>query len=78
MPRHATGVSGFTGLVVGHLDVLAGLDEVRVGHRYELDGDSLETVPTTTEVWGRCSVEYRRFDGWPDVDREAIVEAGYG
>jgi adenylosuccinate synthase len=77
MLRHATRVSGFTGLVVGHLDVLAGLDEVRVGHRYELDGETRETIPTTTEAWGRCSVEYRTFDGWDDVDWEAVADAGY-
>ena len=32
MLRHATRVNGFTGLVVNHLDVLSGLDEVEVGH----------------------------------------------
>ncbi|WP_435197224.1 adenylosuccinate synthase [Natronomonas sp. EA1] len=37
MLRHAANVNGFTGLAVNHLDVLAGLDEVQVGHSYTLD-----------------------------------------
>ncbi|PSQ29010.1 adenylosuccinate synthase [Halobacteriales archaeon QS_9_68_17] len=37
MLRHAARASGFTGLAVNHLDVLAGMDEVKVGHSYDLD-----------------------------------------
>jgi adenylosuccinate synthase len=76
MLRHAARVSGFDGVVVNHVDVLAGLDEVQVGHSYRLDGEERETVPTATEDWARCAVEYRRFDGWPEFD-PADVEA-YG
>lgn len=77
MLRHAVRANGFTGLVVGHIDVLAGLDEVQVGHRYQLDGEELKTVPPTTEAWGRCTATYRTFDGWPEVDWDAVVDEGY-
>jgi adenylosuccinate synthase len=73
MLRHAARVSGFTGLAVNHLDVLAGLDEVRVGHAYELDGERLETMPATTEAWARCEPVYRSFDGWPAADWAAVA-----
>ena len=75
--RHATRVSGFTGIVVGHVDVLAGLDDVQVGHSYQFEGEEIETVPPTTEKWGRCSVNYRRFDGWPEVDWDEVAREGY-
>jgi adenylosuccinate synthase len=78
MLRHAARASGFTGLAVNHVDVLAGLDEVKVGHAYELDGETLLTMPTTTERWGDCEVTFRTFDGWPDVDWTAVAAAGYG
>ncbi|MFQ3318765.1 MAG: adenylosuccinate synthase [Natronomonas sp.] len=39
MLRHSARVNGFTGLAINHLDVLAGLDEVKVGHSYTLDTD---------------------------------------
>jgi adenylosuccinate synthase len=78
MLRHAARVNGLTALAVNHLDVLAGLDEVRVGHAYELDGEEWLTVPPTTERWGECEPVYRTFDGWPDADWSEVAAAGYG
>ncbi|MFC7028453.1 adenylosuccinate synthase [Halomicroarcula sp. GCM10025324] len=77
MLRHATRVSGFDGLAINHLDVLGGLDEVNVGHTYTLDGEELETMPATTEQWGRCEANHRSFDGWDDVDWGAVASEGY-
>jgi adenylosuccinate synthase len=75
--RHATRASGFTGLAVNHVDTLAGLDELKVGHSYTLDGETIETVPATTEQWLDCEPNYRTFDGWPEVDWDEVVDAGY-
>ena len=77
MLRHATRVNGFTGLVVGHIDTMAGLDEIQVGHSYQLDGEKLETVPVSNSEWDRCTVNYRQFDGWPDVDWSEVAQEGY-
>jgi len=77
MLRHAARASGFTGLAVNHVDVLAGLDEVKVGHAYERDGQRLEAMPTTTEAWGECEPVYRTFEGWPEVDWAAAADEGY-
>ncbi|WP_254840358.1 adenylosuccinate synthase [Natronomonas marina] len=77
MLRHAARVNGFTGLAVNHLDVLAGLDEVQVGHSYTLDGEELLTMPTTTEKWADCEANFRRFEGWPDVEWSTVAEDGY-
>ena len=77
MLRHASRVSGFTGVAVNHVDVLAGLDELKVAHAYELDGEVIETVPATTEEWARCEPIYREFDTWDEVDWSAVAEAGY-
>ena len=77
MLRHATRASGFTGLAVNHLDVLAGLDEVKVGHSYTLDGEEMLTMPPTTEQWGDCEPNFRTFDGWPEADWEQVAADGY-
>jgi len=77
MLRHAARASGFTGLAVNHIDVLAGLDRVRVGHAYTLDGAERLTMPTTTERWADCEPTFRAFDGWPDVDWGAVAASGY-
>jgi len=77
MLRHSTRANGFTGIAINHLDVLAGLDEVKVGHAYELDGETLSTMPPTTERWATCEPVFETFDGWPDVDWTAVAEEGY-
>ncbi|MFB6104381.1 MAG: adenylosuccinate synthase [Halobacteriaceae archaeon] len=77
MLRHATDRNGFTGFVLNHVDVLAGLDEIRVAHAYRLAGETRETMPTTTERWGECDPVYRRFEGWPTVDWATVATEGY-
>lgn len=77
MLRHAARVNGLTGLVVNHLDVLAGLEEVKVGHSYDIDGDEQLTMPSTTAQWGECEAVYRSFEGWPEVNWKAAADSGY-
>ncbi|QFU83198.1 adenylosuccinate synthase [Natronorubrum aibiense] len=77
MLRHAARANGFTGLAINHIDVLAGLDEVKVGHSYEFDGEEIFTVPPTTEQWGRCEATFKSFDGWPDIDWAEVADEGY-
>jgi len=77
MLRHAARANGLTGVAVNHVDVLAGLDELYVGHAYELDGERIETMPATTEEWGRCEPVLKEFDSWPPIDGDGVAEAGY-
>jgi adenylosuccinate synthase len=77
MLRHAARTNGFTGLAVNHLDVLSGMEEVKVGHSYTLDGEETLTMPPTTEKWARCEANYRTFDGWADPDWSAVAAEGY-
>jgi adenylosuccinate synthase len=77
MLRHATRTSGFTGLAVNHVDVLAGLSQLKLCVAYDYDGDRVEYPPSTTEQWGECEPVYREFDTWDDVDWRAVADAGY-
>jgi adenylosuccinate synthase len=77
MLRHAARANGFTGIAVNHIDVLAGLDEINVGHAYDLDGEELLTMPATTERWGRCDPVLKSFDPWEEVDWSAVAVEGY-
>jgi len=77
MLRHATRASGFTGLAINHIDVLAGLDEVKVGHSYTLDGEETFTMPPTTEKWGECEPNVRTFEGWTDANWDRVADEGY-
>lgn len=77
MLRHATRVNGFTGLAINHLDVLAGLDEVKIAHEYALGDTVIDTMPSTTERWAECDPRFRVFDGWPDLAWDQIATEGY-
>jgi Adenylosuccinate synthetase (EC 6.3.4.4) len=77
MLRHASRANGFTGIAVNHIDVLAGLDEINVGHAYEHDGEELLTMPATTERWGDCEPVLKSFEPWEEVDWSAVADEGY-
>ena len=77
MLRHAARRSSFTGIAVNHVDVLAGLDELKVCHEYEFRGDRIRTMPATTEEWGECDPVYREFETWDETDWTAVAEEGY-
>jgi adenylosuccinate synthase len=76
MLRHAARASGFTGVAVNHLDVLAGLDELRVAEAYEVEGERVEVPPATAERWAACEPVYREFEPWPEFDGRAAAEEG--
>jgi len=77
MLRHSARVSGFTGVAVNHVDVLAGLDDLQACTAYELDGKAIDTVPTTTDRWERCEPVYETLDTWEEFDSAAVAEGGY-
>ncbi len=62
--RDACRLNGLTGLAVTKLDVLQGLDEVRVCVRYRLDGALIDRVPSRAEDLGRCQPVYETLPGW--------------
>jgi adenylosuccinate synthase len=62
--RHSARVNGLAGLVVTKLDVLDGLDEIKICTGYELDGQKTESFPPTTSRLERCRPAYESFPGW--------------
>jgi adenylosuccinate synthase len=72
MVRHAARLNDFTGGVLTSIDVLEGLDPIRVCEAYELDAERLETMPADMDDWARCEPVYRDFDGWDGVDWDGV------
>ena len=50
MLRYAAQVNGFTELVLTKLDILSGLDELKIAVAYEVDGEQLDFPPSTNEA----------------------------
>jgi adenylosuccinate synthase len=63
--RYAARLNGFTGLVLTRLDVLSGLDEVKLCVAYRLpDGTITEDYPLDTEVMSQATAIYETMPGW--------------
>jgi adenylosuccinate synthase len=77
--RHAQRINGFTGLALTKLDVLGGLDELKICVAYELDGKEVHEMPSTATALERCKPIYITVPGFPahslsewlDIAREA-------
>lgn len=64
--RKSIALNGYTSLVLTKLDVLGGLDPIRVCTSYELDGSTLDYPPELTSDLGRCTPVYEELEGWDE------------
>ena len=62
--RRAGFTNSLTGLGVTKLDVLDGLEEIKICTGYRLDGVLLETTPLDIERYGDCEPVYESMSGW--------------
>jgi adenylosuccinate synthase len=63
---HVNGVSGFC---VTKLDVLDGVETIKVGIAYRLNGQVLDIPPQNAEAWAELEVAYETFPGWQESTR---------
>ena len=73
MLRMAVRVNGLTRLALTKLDVLGGLERVRVCIGYRHDGGVLREFPASMRVLADCGPMYREFLGWPDLPEEEWI-----
>ena len=62
--RHAVALSGVDSLALTKLDVLTGIDPLRVCVGYELGGRRLESPPATGTAWEHLTPVYEELPGW--------------
>jgi adenylosuccinate synthase len=74
--RHSHRINGFTGIALTKLDVLNGLDTVKICTHYTAQGESVYNFPASMRKFAQCQPVYTEFPGW-DFDPESIVENGY-
>ncbi|MDX8391690.1 MAG: adenylosuccinate synthase [Mariprofundaceae bacterium] len=65
--RHAVRIGGVTGLAVTKLDVLDGLQEVKLCIAYERDGGRLESIPADASMLAACTPIYETLPGWQET-----------
>jgi adenylosuccinate synthase len=62
--RRAVFTNSLTGLCVTKLDVLDGLDEIKICVGYRLDGELRETPPLLADSYAQCEPVYETMPGW--------------
>jgi len=64
--RRAHQINGFTGLCITKLDVLDGLDTIRLCTAYRRDGKILESAPSGADALEQCEPVYEDMPGWKE------------
>ncbi|KRM96996.1 adenylosuccinate synthetase [Liquorilactobacillus aquaticus DSM 21051] len=64
--RHAKRVSGLTNLCLNCVDVLTGLDEIKICTSYELDGETIYHYPASLKQLSQCKPVYETLPGWKE------------
>ena len=64
--RNSARLNSLTGLAITKLDVLSGLDTLKICTAYEHGGDRLEEFPGALEVLAKCDPLYEEMPGWSE------------
>ncbi|MFD0682318.1 MULTISPECIES: adenylosuccinate synthase [unclassified Paenibacillus] len=64
--RHARRVSGITGLSLNSLDVLAGLETVKICTAYKIGDKIIEHYPASLNLLAQCEAVYEELPGWSE------------
>ena len=64
--KHANMLNGLTDIVLTKIDVLTGLETLKVCVGYEIDGEVLDFVPSDQADVARAKPVYKEFAGWSE------------
>ncbi len=64
--RYSAQVNGFTSLVLTRLDVLDGLDSIKICVGYKVDGELVRDFPARISVLENCQPVFEELPGWDD------------
>ena len=73
--RYTASINGFTDMAVTKLDVLAGLDELKVCTAYRIDGKTTDRFPNDLATLERAEPVYETFSGFADLGGAESVDA---
>lgn len=64
--KYAVDINGLTDIVITKIDVLSGLDTLKICVAYEIDGKRYDYVPASTEILYRAKPIYEELPGWKE------------
>jgi len=66
LAKRAAVTQGADGVALMKLDVLSGIEEIKLCTAYELDGQRVDAPPAWAGDWQRCTPVYETFSGWQE------------
>lgn len=66
MVKNAARLNGITGFVITKLDVLGGLESLKICTAYQYNGKVIEDFPTSLNVLSKCQPVYETLPGWKE------------
>ena len=67
--KYATRVNGTDYLAVTKIDVLTGLETLKVCVAYEIDGTELKTIPASSDSYSKVTPIYEELEGWSKLPK---------
>lgn len=64
--RQTVKISGMSGIALTKLDVLDGLENIKIAVAYLLDGERIDYLPTSESAQTRVEPVYETMEGWQD------------
>lgn len=64
--RYSAMINGLTSLSIMLLDILSGIDELKICVSYNLDGKVIDNIPSRSSEWERCTPNYISLPGWKE------------
>src|SRR5690606_37392005 len=64
--KRAVAINGISGLCITKLDVLDGMETLKICIAYEYHGKRTEYAPLDAEGWEECKPVYLEFPGWQE------------
>ena len=69
--RQAVRINGINGIALTKLDVLDGMNELKVCTAYEIDGETLDHLPASVVRQRKAKPIFEVMDGWSESTRGA-------
>ena len=75
--RYSKMLNGLTDFALTKLDVLTGVNPIKICVSYDIDGKRTEHFPCSEEDLKKTKPVYIEMEGWDKIDEEKIAKKGY-
>jgi adenylosuccinate synthase len=64
--KYATRINGINSIALTKLDVLSGIDPLKIALEYRYEGNAISEIPASLEMLSNCTPVYTDMEGWQE------------